>query len=400
MDKSLCIFLVFIASVLIFFMQAGFAMLEAGCCRAKNSANIVMKNLMDFVIGALVFYIIGYGFMFGKDAGGILGVSGFFCPTTVYTPLQGALPVEVYIFFQMMFCATAATIVSGAMAGRTRFVSYLICSACMSAFIFPITGHWIWGGGWLSNLGFHDLAGSSAVHMCGGICAFVGAILVGPRIGKYGKKGETFGLQGHNLPMAGLGTFILWFGWYGFNVGSLMKVSELVGVVAINTTLSAAAGGLSAMIMSWVLFKKPDVTLSFNGVIVGLVAITAGADVVVGFEAVITGLIAGVLMVICVNVFDKKTKIDDPVGAISVHGVGGLWGVIATGLFGKGCNFGVQLVGIIAVLVYVLIAALVFFSVVKKTVGLRVSEKCEIEGLDNHEHNADAYANFRYHSDR
>lgn len=400
MELYINILLIFISAVLIFFMQAGFAMLEAGCCRAKNSANILMKNVMDFVIGALIFYSIGYAFMFGNDAHGILGMSGFFNPNSIYTPLQGDLPSSIYILFQLMFCATAATIVSGAMAGRTKFVSYLICSAFMSAFIFPITGHWIWGGGWLSDMGFHDLAGSSAVHMVGGICAFVGAILVGPRIGKYGKRGETYGLQGHNLPIAGLGTFILWFGWYGFNVGSLMRISELTGIVAINTTLSAAAGGLSAMVVSWIMFKKPDVTLTFNGVIVGLVSVTAGADVVSGIASVIIGLIAGVLMVLFVNFFDKKTKIDDPVGAISVHGVGGLWGVIATGIFGEGCNFGIQLVGIIAVLVYVLIAAFIFFSIVKKCIGLRVSEKCEVEGLDNHEHNADAYANFRYHSDR
>lgn len=400
MENLLNILMVFLASVLIFFMQAGFAMLEAGCCRAKNSANIVMKNLMDFAIGALVFYAIGYAFMFGNDASGILGTSGFFNPTNIYTELQGTLPTEVYIFFQMMFCTTAATIVSGAMAGRTKFISYMVCSACMSAFIFPITGHWIWGGGWLSGMGFHDLAGASAVHMVGGICAFVGAALVGPRIGKYGKKGETYGLQGHNIPIAGLGTFILWFGWYGFNVGSLVEVSEIIGSVAMNTTLSAAASAVAAMVTSWIVFKKPDVTLTFNGAIVGLVSITAGADVVGGIDAAVIGFVAGCLMVISVNFFDKTTKIDDPVGAISVHGVGGLWGVIATGIFGAGCNFGVQFVGIIAVLVYVLIAALVFFSIVKRTIGLRVSEKAEVEGLDNHEHNADAYANFRYHSDR
>lgn len=391
---------IFVCSVLIFFMQAGFAMLETGLTRAKNAANIVTENIMTFVVGVLIFFAVGYAFMFGSDASGIVGVTGFFNPMGIVTDMQKNLPSSVFIFFESMFCATAATIVSGAMAGRTKFISYLICSACMSAFIFPITGHWIWGGGWLSNMGYHDLAGSSAVHMVGGICAFVGAYLAGPRIGKYSKLGESEGILGHNLPLSGLGTFILWFGWYGFNCGSLLGVSEKIGIVALNTSLSAAAAAFTTMLITWIVYKKPDVSMIFNGVVAGLVSITAGADVVLPIQAVIIGAIAGILMCAAVSFIDKKARIDDPVGAISVHAVCGTWGIIATGIFGDGCNLAIQFAGAAAVFIYVLIAAFILFEVVKKICGLRVDEKGEIEGLDNYEHNSDAYANFRYHNDR
>lgn len=399
-QTMLDIFFILVCAILIFFMQAGFAMLETGLTRAKNAANIMTKNIMDFSVGVIVYFAIGYAFMFGKDVNGILGISGFFDPASINSSLQGGLPSYIFIFFQAMFCATAATIVSGAMAGRTRFSSYLICSAMMSMLIFPITGHWIWGGGWLSDMGYHDLAGGSAVHMVGGICAFVGAFLVGARKGKYGKRGESYGILGHNLPLAGLGTFILWFGWFGFNCGSLLGVSEKIAIVAVNTGLAAAAGAVGAMCFTWIRFKKPDVSMIFNGAVAGLVSITAGADVVYTWEAVLMGALGGILMCFSVAFIDRKLRVDDPVGAISVHGVCGLWGIVATGIFGENCDFGVQLVGVLAVVVYVFIAAFIFFGLVKKLVGLRVSEKTEVEGLDNHEHNADAYANFRYHNDR
>lgn len=399
-DVYVKIIWIFLASVMIFFMQAGFAMLETGLTRAKNSANILTKNIMDFVIGILVFYFVGFALMFGSDFGGILGTTGFFNPTSIDVTIAGDVPVHMIILFEAMFCATAATIVSGAMAGRTKFSAYLICSGLMSGLIFPITGHWIWGGGWLSNMGFHDLAGSCGVHMVGGLCALVGAWLVGPRYGKYDKLGNSKAILGHSLPLAGLGTFILWFGWFGFNCGSLLEPSDTVGIVAVNTGLTAAASACAVMIITWIVYGKPDVSMIFNGVIVGLVSITAGADVVSGNEAVCIGVAAGIIMTFSIEFVDKKMGIDDPVGAISVHGIGGLWGVLATGIFGTGCELSVQIVGAVAIIVYVGIGAFILFGLVKKFHGMHVSQKAEIEGLDNHEHNADAYANFRYHSDR
>lgn len=391
---------VLIASFLVFFMQLGFAMLETGFTRAKNAGNIIMKNIMDFAIGSIVFFAVGYAFMFGTDAGSIIGTSGFFDPMSTSSDTQGELPAGVFILFETMFCATAATIVSGAMAERTKFISYLICSAIMSLIIYPVTGHWIWGSGWLSNMGFHDFAGSSVVHMVGGICAFVGAWLVGPRIGKYTKKGKSVGIPGHNIPIAAIGAFILWFGWFGFNCGSELSVTEKLGEIALNTNLSAASGAVAAMILTWIIYKKPDVSMVFNGIVSGLVAITASCDVVKPWEAIVIGTVAGVLMTLSVDFIDKKVKIDDPVGAISVHCVCGLWGTIAAGIFGEGCSLSVQLVGVLAVFVYVFVTALILFGIVKKTIGLRVPEQTEIEGLDIHEHNSVAYGNFRLHDDR
>lgn len=387
------------ASVLVFFMQAGFAMLELGFTRAKNSVNIVMKNIMDFAIGSLVFFAIGFAFMFGTDAGGIIGLSGFFNPETA-AQSHTVLPPYLFILFQIMFCATSATIVSGAMAGRTKFISYIVCSALMSMIIYPIVGHWIWGGGWLSNMGFHDLAGSCVVHMVGGICAFVGAWQLGPRIGKYTKKGKPVAILGHNIPIAALGTFILWFGWFGFNCGSALTLTDNVAVIALNNVMSSSSAAVAVMIFTWIIYKKPDASMVFNGVIAGLVAITAGADIVTPLEAVIIGAVGGILMTISVELIQKAIKIDDPVGAISVHGVCGLWGILATGIFGKQCDFFVQLVGVFAVLVYVFIVALIVVVIIKKTIGLRVTEQEEIEGLDIHEHNSIAYGNFRLHDDR
>ena len=388
-----------ISAVLVFFMQAGFAMLELGFTRAKNAVNIMMKNLMDFALGALVFFAIGFAFMFGSDVGGIIGVSGFFDPIGAASAFTG-VPSSVFVLFQMMLCATSATIVSGAMAERTKFVSYLICSAVMSMIIYPVTGHWIWGGGWLSGMGFHDLAGSGAVHMVGGICAFVGAFLVGPRKGKYTKAGKSVAILGHNIPMSFLGTFILWLGWFGFNCGSAMTLTENAGMIAINNVMASSAGAVSAMIFTWILFKKPDASMVCNGVIAGLVSVTASADVIAPWAAVLIGAAAGILMTLSVEFLDKKVKVDDPVGAISVHGVCGLWGVVAAGIFGKGCDFFTQLVGVLAVLIYVMAAAFLVFGIVKKVIGLRVSESEEIDGLDIHEHNAIAYGNFRLHDDK
>ena len=400
MENEMVNFLfVLICAILVFFMQAGFAMLELGFTRAKNAVNIVMKNIMDFALGALVFFAVGFALMFGTDAGGIIGTSGFFAPEGAASAFS-ELPPELFILFQVMLCATAATIVSGAMAERTKFVSYLICSAVMSMIIYPVTGHWIWGGGWLSNMGFHDLAGSAAVHMVGGICAFVGALLVGPRKGKYTKNGKSVAILGHNIPMSALGTFILWFAWFGFNCGSTLAISTNVGNIALNNVMASSAGAVGAMIMTWILYKKPDVSMVCNGIIGGLVSVTAGADVVTPWAAALIGAIAGILTTLCVDLFDKVVKLDDPVGAVSVHGVCGLWGVVATGIFGRGCDFFTQLVGVLAVLVYVMAVAFAIFGIVKKTVGLRVSEQEEVDGLDIHEHNAIAYGNFRLHDDK
>ncbi|MCH1984228.1 ammonium transporter [Ruminococcus sp. OA3] len=398
-----------IAAFLVYFMQAGFAMCEAGFTRAKNTGNILMKNMMDFVLGSLCFFLIGFSLMHGTDWNGIIGLGGLFDPTSLGTVedvsgtavnMMNGLPVGVFMIFHTVFCATAATIVSGAMAERTKFIAYLIYSAAISLVIYPITGHWIWGGGWLSQMGFHDFAGSTAVHMVGGICACVGAKILGPRLGKYNKDGSVNAIPGHNLSIAALGVFILWFCWFGFNCGSTTSASTSLGDIAMTTNLAAAAATLLAMIVTWIRYGKPDVSMTFNGALAGLVAITAGCDTVSNWAAIAIGAVAGILVVFSVEFFDKIVKIDDPVGAISVHGVCGAAGTILTGVFSKEVSLGTQVLGVASVAAYVAIAAFIVFKLIDATVGLRVSEEEEIDGLDVHEHGAPAYANFNLHRDR
>ena len=383
-----------VGAFLVYFMQAGFAMVETGFTRAKNSGNILMKNMMDFVLGSIFFFIIGFALMFG-GSNAFIGTSGFFHPKSLADAdgMFNGLPIGVFMIFQTVFCATSATIVSGAMAERTKFISYLIYSAAISVFIYPITGHWIWGGGWLSQIGFHDFAGSTAVHMVGGLCALAGAKMVGPRIGKYTKEGKPVAIPGHNLPLGALGVFILWFCWFGFNGASTVSI-------AMTTNLAAAAATLVTLIVTWVRYGKPDISMTMNGALAGLVAITASCDVVNDYEALFIGAVAGVVVVFAVEFFDKVVKIDDPVGAISVHGVCGALGTLFTGIFGEGCSFITQLIGFVAVAAYTLILAFILFFVLKKTIGLRVTEKEEIDGLDMHEHGCSAYANFHFHNDK
>ena len=387
-----------VGAFLVYFMQAGFAMVETGFTRAKNSGNILMKNMMDFVLGSIFFFIIGFALMFG-GSNAFIGTAGFFHPKSLADAdgMFNGLPIGVFMIFQTVFCATSATIVSGAMAERTKFISYLIYSAAISVFIYPITGHWIWGGGWLSQIGFHDFAGSTAVHMVGGLCALAGAKMVGPRIGKYTKEGKPVAIPGHNLPLGALGVFILWFCWFGFNCGSTTAATYNLGDIAMTTNLAAA---LVTLIVTWVRYGKPDISMTMNGALAGLVAITASCDVVNDYEALFIGAVAGVVVVFAVEFFDKVVKIDDPVGAISVHGVCGALGTLFTGIFGEGCSFITQLIGFVAVAAYTLILAFILFFVLKKTIGLRVTEKEEIDGLDMHEHGCSAYANFHFHNDK
>ena len=382
-----------VGAFLVYFMQAGFAMVETGFTRAKNSGNILMKNMMDFVLGSIFFFIIGFALMFG-GSNAFIGTAGFFHPKSLADAdgMFNGLPIGVFMIFQTVFCATSATIVSGAMAERTKFISYLIYSAAISVFI--------WGGGWLSQIGFHDFAGSTAVHMVGGLCALAGAKMVGPRIGKYTKGGKPVAIPGHNLPLGALGVFILWFCWFGFNCGSTTAATYNLGDIAMTTNLAAAAATLVTLIVTWVRYGKPDISMTMNGALAGLVAITASCDVVNDYEALFIGAVAGVVVVFAVEFFDKVVKIDDPVGAISVHGVCGALGTLFTGIFGEGCSFITQLIGFVAVAAYTLILAFILFFVLKKTIGLRVTEKEEIDGLDMHEHGCSAYANFHFHNDK
>ena len=384
---------------LVFFMQAGFAMVETGLTRAKNAGNIIMKNLMDFSAGAILYWAIGWGLMYGESAGGFIGTSDFFL----------ASGDTMNWFFQVVFAATAATIVSGAMAERTKFSSYIIYSVIISGIIYPISGHWIWNGGWLSSMGFHDFAGSTVVHSVGAWAALMGAITLGPRIGKYVKvdgKVSVKAIMGHNMPLAALGVFILWFGWYGFNAGSTLSGTDVsMTDVAVTTTLAAAAGAIAAMFTTWIFNGKPDVSMSLNGALAGLVGITAGCWVVSPGASVIIGLVAGILVVASVEFIDKKLHIDDPVGAVSVHGVCGAWGTLAVGIFGdiemigsgltRGGQIGVQALGIAAVFVWTVVTSGLLFFIIKKTVGLRVSAAEELRGLDIEEHGTESYAGFQ-----
>ncbi len=386
-----------LGAILVYFMQAGFALVETGFTRAKNAGNICMKNMMDFVLGSLFFFILGFPLMFGTNIGGILGGSGFFNPYSLADSdgIFNGLPIAVFMIFHTVFCATAATIVSGAMAERTKFSSYLIYSACISVFIYPITGHWIWGGGWLSSIGFHDFAGSTAVHMVGGICALVGAKIVGPRIGKYNEDGTPNAIPGHNIPLGVLGVFILWFCWFGFNCGSTTAATTTVGDIAMTTNLAAAASTLVTLLFTWKRYGKPDVSMTLNGSLAGLVAITAGCDVVTPYEAMIIGAIAGFVVVLAIEFIDKVVKIDDPVGAVGVHGCCGLLGTLLTGVFGEGVSFLPQLIGVVSVVAYAGVMAAIIFTIIKKTIGLRVSDQEQLDGLDIHEHGMSAYTGFR-----
>ena len=388
-----------IAAALVFFMQAGFAMVEAGFTRAKNCINIMMKNLMDFSIGSIAFWAIGFGLMFGVTTTGWFGTTGFFLSD--FTP-DGDQWVLAFWMFQVVFAATAATIVSGAMAERTKFTGYIIYSCVVSAIIYPVFGSWAWGsllngGGWLEGFGFIDFAGSTVVHSVGGWAALAGAIVLGPRLGKYTKDGKVRPILGHNIPLAALGVFILWLGWFGFNPGSTTTADTSIAMIFVNTNLAAAAGACVAMIVSWVKFGKPEVGMSLNGALAGLVAITAGCANVLPGSSIIIGSIAGALVVFSVLFFDK-IKIDDPVGAVSVHGVNGAWGTLAAGIFNIGGTsasiIGVQLLGIAACFLWTFPLAFIMFKVIDKTMGLRVSPEEELEGLDYAEHGGIAYPDF------
>jgi ammonium transporter, Amt family len=399
-----------LAAFLVFFMQAGFAMVESGFTRAKNACNIMMKNLMDLSIGSVAFWMIGFGLMFGASSGWI-GTSNFF--------YNGETGFDwAFLIFQTVFCATAATIVSGAMAERTKYVGYLCYTLGITVIVYPVFGSWAWGGlldggGWLEggegsllatvfgpDWGFHDFAGSTVVHSIGGWAALAGAMVIGPRLGKYSADGRINAIPGHNIPMAALGVFILWLGWFGFNPGSTTAIRDgEFAFIAVTTNLAASGGAIAAMITSWLLFKKPDTSFALNGALAGLVGITAGCDAMAPHFALLTGLIAGVLVVFSVLFFDR-VRVDDPVGAVSVHGVCGVWGTLAIGLFkteagllvgGGATQFVVQIVGVLAAFVWAFPVSLLIFYGIKSTVGLRVSEEEEMEGLDFHEHGMHAY---------
>ncbi|MGN0819112.1 MAG: ammonium transporter [Christensenellaceae bacterium] len=407
-----------IGAALVFFMQAGFAMVETGFTRAKNAGNIIMKNLMDFCIGTVVFSLLGYGIMMGEDAlFGLIGIPNLDLFTKfsafIASPAEGFTGASTFVF-NLVFCATTATIVSGAMAERTKFSAYCIYSAVISLIIYPIEAHWIWGGGWLAQLGFHDYAGSLAIHTVGGIAALVGAIILGPRIGKYekdenGKVVKVNAIPGHSIPLGALGAFILWFGWYGFNGAAATSPSELA-TIFLNTTIAPAVATCTTMIFTWIKNGKPDVSMCLNACLAGLVGITAGCAALDAVGATVVGLVSGVLVVAVVELLDLKLHIDDPVGAVGVHCANGIWGTIAVGLLANpkapaGLNgllytgdfrqFGVQLLGVVSVVAYTVIAMTVTFMLIKKFHGLRVTAEEEIKGLDSTEHGLpSAYADF------
>ncbi len=405
---------VLVAAFLVFFMQAGFAMVESGFTRAKNAVNILMKNLMDFSMGSIAYWAIGFAIMFGAG-NAFMGTSGWFVPsetltegaatdTSVFSALEwSSVPTYAAWLFQLVFAATAATIVSGAMAERTQFKSYLIYSIFITGIIYPIVGHWIWGGGWLSSMGMSDFAGSTVVHSTGGWLALTGAIVLGPRMGKYDSEGKPRPIAGHNLPLAALGVFILWLGWFGFNPGSQMGAdASEISSIAITTNLAAAAGAILAMITAWIILGKPDAGMALNGALAGLVAITAGCASVSPVSAAIIGALGGIVVVLSVLLFEKL-RIDDPVGAISVHGTCGALGTILVGFFDSssgvffGGGFGLlgaQIVGVVAVLVWCLVTGFILFYGIKAITGLRVTEEEEQAGLDYEEHGASAYPDF------
>ena len=402
-----------LAAMLVFFMQPGFALCEAGFTRSKNTANILFKNFVDFVLGSLLFWFLGFGLMFGSNGEGFVGMPNF----GDLSFFDNGLPVEGFLIFQTVFCATAATIVSGAMAERTKFSMYVVYSFFISLLIYPISGHWTWGGGWLCNgdetsfmmttfgATFHDFAGSAIVHSVGGVLAFVGALCLGPRLGKYDKNGKSRAIPGHNLMAAALGVFILWFGWFGFNPGSQLAASGEVNSTAIShvfltTNLAAAAGGFATMFVTWIKYGKPSLSLTLNGVLAGLVGITAGCDLVAPWAAVVIGLVCGTVLVFSIEFIDVKLHVYDPVGASSVHGVCGILGTLMTGLLatdggallGGGWGFfGAQVFGVLMIDVWAAAAGFVLFYGIKALKGLRVDKRIEEEGLDIYEHGESCY---------
>ena len=399
---------VLLGAALVFFMQAGFAMAETGFTRAKNAGNIIMKNLMDFAIGTPLFWLTGFGIMFG-GAGAFIGGFDPLVRGDYSGILPAGVPLPAYLIFQTVFCATAATIVSGAMAERTKFISYCIYSAIISAVVYPVSGHWIWGGGWLAQMGFHDFAGSTAVHMCGGAAALIGARVLGPRMGKYTEDGKPNAILGHSLTLGALGVFILWFCWFGFNGCSTVAMDSdaavySAGNIFVTTNLAAATATVATMIITWLRYRKPDISMTLNGSLAGLVAITAGCDMVSPAGAFFIGLIAAFVVVFGIEFIDKVCKIDDPVGAIGVHGMCGAAGTLLTGVFavdgglayGGGFSFlGIQLLGVVSVILWVSVTMIITFRVLKHTIGLRASEEEETKGLDVTEHNlASSYADF------
>lgn len=396
---------VIVGTVLVFFMQAGFAMVETGFTRAKNAGNIIMKNLLDFVLGSIMYWIIGFGVMFGPSIAGLIGTPDLFVQGNYDTTIPG----YVFLMFQTVFAATAATIVSGAMAERTKFSAYLVYTLVISTVVYPISGHWIWGGGWLSQLGFVDFAGSTAVHMVGGITALIGAKIVGARIGKYDEAGKAKAIPGHSLTLGALGVFILWFAWFGFNGASTVSATgdetlTLIGTILLNTNLSAVTATLVAMMITWIKYGKPDISMTLNGSLAGLVGITAGCATVSPFGAVAIGAISASAVVYGIELIEKKAKIDDPVGAFGVHGISGALGTILVGffatdgglLYGGGFNLlGIQLLGVGSVAVWVVLTMVITFKVVDKTIGLRVTTEDEIAGMDISEHGLESsYGDF------
>lgn len=404
-----------LAAMLVFFMQPGFALVEAGFTRSKNTANILMKNLVDFMVGSILFWFIGFGLMFG--VGNVFGTPHLFDLDAMDNIIQNGLPIEGFLIFQTVFCATSATIVSGAMAERTKFSMYLAYTIAISVLIYPVSGHWTWGGGWLSNADpdsfmmsvfgytFHDFAGSTVVHSVGGWIALVGAAILGPRLGKYGKDGKSKAIPGHNLTLACLGVFILWFGWFGFNPGSQLAAAgygdqTAISHVFLTTNLAACTGGFLALIVSWIKYGKPSLSLTLNGILAGLVGVTAGCDLVSPMGAALIGAICGTVMIFAVEFIEHRLKIDDPVGASSVHGVCGSLGTILTGLFaveggtfyGGGFGFlGAQIFGVIIVGGWAALMGYIIFKVLDKVHGLRVPARIEEEGLDIYEHGESAY---------
>jgi len=406
---------VLITAALVFFMNAGFATVESGLCRAKNTVNILSKNVIVFCVTTLAFWAVGFAFMFG-DGSAFLGLNGFFLsgpdnsPATaeaykgIFSSLNWtSVPLFAKFFFQLVFAGTAATIVSGAVAERIKYFSFFLFSFLMGTLIYPIQGHWIWGGGWLSQIGFKDFAGSTVVHSIGGWAALVGATLLGPRLGKYGADGRMTPIPGHNMGLATIGVFILWIGWFGFNGGSTMAADPgPISTVINNTNLAGAMGGIAATLASYVVTKKPDLSMLLNGILAGLVGITAGADGTTALGSIIIGFISGIL-VVCAVIFFDRVKTDDPVGALSVHLVNGVWGTVAVGLFNKEAGLlygggvkqlGIQVVGILAVAAFSLVSSLILWKVIQGLMGLRVSEEEEIEGLDIGEHGMEAYPDF------
>lgn len=398
---------VMIAAFLVFLMQAGFGMLEAGLIRAKNTCNILMNNFLDFCMASLGFFMFGYAIMFGAG-NGFIGLGGWFL---LGAESNGHLPLYAYWFFHVVFCGAAATIVAGGVAERMRFSAYLMYSFLISATVYPVVGHWVWGGGWLAKLNFADFAGSTVVHAVGGCAAFIGTVILGPRIGKFNKDGSANAMAGHSMALASLGTLVLWFAWFGFNSGSTLSVDDgsLIARVAINTNLAAASGALMAMFFAWRKFGKPDLTMTMNGALAGLVAITAPCAFVLPIEAIVIGALAGIIVVVG-TVFLDKIHVDDPVGAVPVHAMNGIWGTLALGIFGHkalglarngllhGGGFtqlGVQVLGVFTVVVFVISVMFCIFKLIDKVVGLRVSREEELKGLDLSEHGMESYSGFQ-----